>query len=307
MVTVLGMLQSDLNEKYNEAEWQTVKGSVRKASGDANIDSSCEISNRFESLINVSDGESDDHEIPNEIKTKEKLNHQQKVSGKKQKRGSDGKAAHSSEKAKQSQNNGRDSTNDKNKHKKKKNGQKEEACELGEGIATERQHKNETVVVAGDSIIKYVKGWELSNAERKVSVKSFSGATVNDMSDFLKPTVRKQPDKLIIPAGTNDLRHSSPKEIADEVIKLAENFQKDCSHTEVVVSSLIIRSDREELARKVNETNNILKSGCLKKKLGFLDNGNISRSHLNGRGLHLNREGSALLQANILHFLSSNN
>jgi hypothetical protein len=301
------MLQWDLNEKCNETDLQTVKASVKKAGEDANIDSSIEISNIFDSPINEGDGESNDHEISNETKTKEKLNHQQKDSGKKQKRGSDDKTAHLNEKAKQSQNNGRDSTNNKKKQKVKKNGQKEEACELGEGIATERQHNNKTVVVAGDSIIKYVKGWKLSNAERKVSVKSFSGATVNDMSDFLKPTVRKQPKKLIIHAGTNNLRHSSPNEIADKVIELAENFQKDCSHTEVIISSLVIRSDREELARKVNETNNILKSSCLEKKLGFLDNGNISRSHLNIRGLHLNREGNALLQANILHFLSSNN
>jgi hypothetical protein len=74
------------------------------------------------------------------------------------------------------------------------------------------------------------------------------------MSDFLKPTVRKQPKKRIIHADTKDLRHSSPKEIADKVIELAENFQKDCSHTEVIISSLVIRSDREELARQVNET-----------------------------------------------------
>jgi hypothetical protein len=63
----------------------------------------------------------------------------------------------------------------------------------------------------------------------------------------------------------NDLRHSNRKESADKVIGLAVNFQKDCSHTEVIISSLVIRSDREELARKVNETNNILKSSLLKR------------------------------------------
>jgi hypothetical protein len=31
------------------------------------------------------------------------------------------------------------------------------------------------------------------------------------MSDFLKPTIRKHPDKLIIHAGTNDIRKSDPK------------------------------------------------------------------------------------------------
>jgi hypothetical protein len=40
-----------------------------------------------------------------------------------------------------------------------------------------------SVVVAGDSMLRYVKGWELSTGRQNVSVKSFSGATVDDMSD----------------------------------------------------------------------------------------------------------------------------
>ena len=61
------------------------------------------------------------------------------------------------------------------------------------------QQQRKTVVVAGDSTIKYVKGWELSNNKQNVAVKSFSGATVEDMKDFLRPTIRRQPDKLVIP------------------------------------------------------------------------------------------------------------
>ena len=67
------------------------------------------------------------------------------------------------------------------------------------------QQQRKTVVVAGDSIIKYVKGWELSNNKQNVAVKSFSGATVEDMKDFLRPTIRRQPDKLVIHVGTNDI------------------------------------------------------------------------------------------------------
>lgn len=38
----------------------------------------------------------------------------------------------------------------------------------------------------------------------------------------------------------------------------------------------------------------------------FLDNGNIDRSFLNYRGLHLNHDGSKLLQENIANILTSN-
>ncbi len=136
--------------------------------------------------------------------------------------------------------------------------------------------------------------------KQNVSVKSFSGATVDDMSDFLRPIIRKKPKKLIIHAGTNDVRHSHPNIIVEKIIKLAENFKKESNHTEIIILSLVTRGDSQELATKVRETNNILKSNW-----SFLDNSNIDRSLLNYRGLHLNRDGSKLLQDNIANILTS--
>ena len=112
------------------------------------------------------------------------------------------------------------STENKKKQKAKKSKKTKETHKPDEELPSERHHGRETVVVAGDSIVKFVKGWELSNAERNISVKSFSGATLNDMSDFLKPTDRKQPNKLIIHAGTNDLRRSNPKEVVHRIVEL---------------------------------------------------------------------------------------
>ena len=106
----------------------------------------------------------------------------------------------------------------------------------------EHQHTIKTrVVVAGGSIIQYVKGRESSKGEQNVAVKSFSGATVDDMSDFLRPSIRTKPNKLIIHAGTNGVRHLNPKIIAEKVIRLAENFKKESSQTENIISSLVTR------------------------------------------------------------------
>ena len=164
-----------------------------------------------------------------------------------------------------------------------------------------------SVVVAGDSrynVLRYVKGWEISTGRQNLSVKSFSGATVDDMSDFLIPTVRKHPDKLIIQAGTNDIRKSDPKTVADKLTDLAKQFKKDSGNTEVVMSSLVVRTDGPELAKNVKQTNIVLKSNCISNNLTFLDNSNINRSHLNYRGLHLNRE-IFLLQNNITNIFKS--
>ena len=125
------------------------------------------------------------------------------------------------------------------------------------------------------------------------------------MSDFLKPTISKHPDKLIIHAGTNDIRKSDRTTAADKVTDLAKQFKKDSGNTEIVISSLIVRIGGPELAKKVKQTNIVLKSNCISNHLTFLDNSNINRSHLNYRGLHLNREGSVLLQNNITNILKS--
>ena len=71
------------------------------------------------------------------------------------------------------------------------------------------------------------------------------------MSDFLRPTIRKKPNKLIH-AGTNDVQHSSPKVIAEKVTKLGGNFRKESNQTEIIISSLVTRGDSQELAIKVS-------------------------------------------------------
>ena len=86
----------------------------------------------------------------------------------------------------------------KSKKKTKKDRASCETKDSGQAKAEQQERQQQgrkTVVVAGDSIIKYVKGWELSNSEQNVAVKSFSGATIEDTNDFLKPTIRRQPDK----------------------------------------------------------------------------------------------------------------
>jgi replicative superfamily II helicase len=164
-----------------------------------------------------------------------------------------------------------------------------------------QQQKRKTVVV--DSIIKYVKGWELSNTEQNVAVKSFSSATVEDMNDFLRPTTRRQPDKLVIHVGTNNIRSSTPQNIANEVTKVAHQFKQESKKTRIILSSLITRSDNPEFANKVKETNGALKLKCEENNWSFIDNSNINSLHLNRRGLHPTHEESALLQANLGNIL----
>ena len=43
------------------------------------------------------------------------------------------------------------------------------------------------------------------------AVKSLAGATVEDVNDFVKLLLRKQPDKIVLHIGANNLRSSELK------------------------------------------------------------------------------------------------
>ena len=68
----------------------------------------------------------------------------------------------------------------------------------------EHKHKSKTkkrnekghsvTVVVGDSIIKKVKGWELSTKDYLFVVRSFPGAKTDDMNPILNPHLKTNPN-----------------------------------------------------------------------------------------------------------------
>ena len=152
--------------------------------------------------------------------------------------------------------------------------------------------------MAGDSIIKHVIGSRMGARDptNHFVVKPFPGAKLSDMEDFVKPLVTKMPDKLILHVGTNPLKSSLPKAIAESTFNLVTQIRQDSLETNVGVSALLVRSDNSDFAVKVNQVNTILKGLCSRNKIPFLGKSNIGRSHLNSLGLHLNKKGSLALE-----------
>lgn len=167
--------------------------------------------------------------------------------------------------------------------------------------------KKETVIIAEDSTVKNVIGAKMSSddPDHFYVVKSFPGATLADMKDFLRPLTRRKPDKLTLHVGTNDLKHSQPRVIAESIVDLVFNVNEKSPETNVGISTLLVRNDNNNLSVKVNQVNNILKAICNQNGIPFLANTNITVTHLNSRGLHLNRQGSAILQRNFKKFVNN--
>ena len=119
------------------------------------------------------------------------------------------------------------------------------------------KHKKNVTAVVGDSMVKNLQGWRLSTEENHVVVKSFAGATSSDMEDYVKPVIRKETHKLIVHVGTNDLKKLPPNRVAEGIANIANQIQEDSPGTEIVISSLLARSDKPELSAKVKETNKL--------------------------------------------------
>ena len=55
-------------------------------------------------------------------------------------------------------------------------------------------------------MLKHLNGGEMSNkSDCKIFVKHFSGAPTNFMEDYMKPSVRKDPNHVILYVGRNNL------------------------------------------------------------------------------------------------------
>ena len=125
-------------------------------------------------------------------------------------------------------------------------------------------------VVAGDSILKHVEGWCLSNTSNHVVVKSFSGATTSDMEDYLRPVLQKELNKIILHIGTNDINYQTAQTVAEGVLNLGIQITQDSPTTDIVISGILPRTDKPNLMSKVNQANRLIKAFCIEKNWAFL-------------------------------------
>ena len=79
---------------------------------------------------------------------------------------------------------------------------------------------SKTTLIVGVSIISGLNEKRLSHKDNLVKIRSFPGATVDDMYHYLVPLLKKRPDNIIIHCGTNNTIRHKPEEIVDELLKL---------------------------------------------------------------------------------------
>ena len=126
----------------------------------------------------------------------------------------------------------------------------------------------------------------------EVYVKSFSGAKVMCMEDYVQPTLREMPIHIIHHVGTNNVSSKrDPDQIAENIVNLVIKHKRNC---DVSISGITARNDQYE--RKAIDVNRRLKEKRREKNLQFLNHGNIIPArHLNASRLYLNKRGTQVL------------
>ena len=152
-----------------------------------------------------------------------------------------------------------------------------------------------SVTTLGDSMVKMLQSTKLTRSiGQRVQVKTFPGATIVDMEHYVPPTLRKKPKLVVLHVGINDIQHKEPKELADDMKLLYQGIVTKNPSTEITMSEFVRRQDAA-MNIKIQETNSLLSDLCKEYNWYFVGHANIYTKHLNGSGLHLNRQGTAIL------------
>ena len=89
--------------------------------------------------------------------------------------------------------------------------------------------------------------------KNNVKICCFPGSTTEDMTEFVKPLLKKIPSHFIIHVGTNNLSCNSPDKIVDSFNSHVEIVSsKGVGHS---VSNLTVQTDR--LSEKAIEVNRL--------------------------------------------------
>ena len=170
-------------------------------------------------------------------------------------------------------------------------------------------HPRPNVAIVGDSMLKHLNPTQLRRSTRSFNtqIKTFPGAKVSDMEYYVKPTLARTLDHLILHVGTNDVRQSTPQEITNAISMLGQQIKKELPTTNLAISEVITRNDDPSLNTKITELNTKLSQVCTNNKWKIITHRNISSEHLNPYGLHLSKQGTAKLAQNFTNYLKNPN
>ena len=106
-------------------------------------------------------------------------------------------------------------------------------------------------------MIKHVNGCEFSRSHT-IKVHYNPGASTHDLSDYVKPAMRKKLKALVIHTGTNNIQQEiNTMKMVEKLVKVIK--EKDSEKETEIVFSRLIQSEDHDLRDQIEEINVKLK------------------------------------------------
>ena len=152
----------------------------------------------------------------------------------------------------------------------------------------------------------------IDSSKEAVIFKRFPGHTAEEMSFYApKPLHDCQPDQVVIVAGTNDLSQAfyqngaiDEYEVVDRILKIAR-AAREKGVKRIHISGVMVRKGNQ-YRDAIVKVNDLLYMACIAENFCFMDQKDISMSHISSDGLHLNAFGANVLKRNILSVFQTN-
>ena len=164
----------------------------------------------------------------------------------------------------------------------------------------EEVHKwpKNTILIVGDSIIN---GIEESRITKKfpVKVRSYQGAKISDMYDYLTPLLKKEPTYIFLHVGSNNSPNEDSTAILDKLLLLKMHIKLILPNVKIYLSCPVLRIDDAKANLTLRNFTNKLKS----LNIDVIINDNVDVTCLGKAGLHLNPKGSGRLAMNFLSLM----
>ena len=104
-----------------------------------------------------------------------------------------------------------------------------------------KYERDKTTLILGDTIVKILNSFHQSKSTKsKVAVRSFPGARVRDMYQYIQPTLERTDKRVhvVLHVDTNDLQHKSPQVVADESVDLVRHRENKYPETTACLSDV---------------------------------------------------------------------
>lgn len=142
--------------------------------------------------------------------------------------------------------------------------------------------------------------------EESVIFKRYPGGTAEEIRHYAsKPLHDTKPNQVIVVAGTNDIQRDvhpgstvNEHHVVEDIMAIARSA-REVGASKIFVSAVMVRHG-QHYRNPVIRVNNLLERRCSEEGFFYMDQSDVTSSHISRDGVHLNFFGQTILKHNIL-------